>query len=143
MIAPPAGTPGQDAGAIAGNRQVSGITEQSLSGGGFRPHFGKDLLHETLWTIFKGPALGGKISQFLNDAWSLYGLILVLAYFVRRFATKGMERMLKFMLQSRIGTPDTVDQVIIRTNRMDFVPVSITCHGPENGCGRKTGRRAG
>jgi hypothetical protein len=44
-----------------------------------------------------------------------------------------MEFVLKFMLHLRVSTPDTVDQVIIRTDLMDFVSGCITNDCPENG----------
>jgi len=113
LFASPTGTPGQDAGAIAGNRQISGIAEQTLPGRGFHPNFGKDLLHESLGTIFEGLALGSQVSKFCDNAWPPYGLLLVFGVFLRGFATKEMEFVLKFMLHLRVGTPDTVDQVII------------------------------
>lgn len=58
LFASPGRTAGQDTGAIPGNSQFPGIPEQTLSGSRFYPNFGKDLLHEPLWTILEGSALG-------------------------------------------------------------------------------------
>jgi hypothetical protein len=41
--------------------------------------------------------------------------------------------MLKFMFQLRISTPDTVDQVIVRTDLMDMIARLITGDGPQDG----------
>jgi len=139
LFASPTGTARQDTGAIAGNRQGSGIAEQTLSGRRFCPQLGKDLLHKPLWTIFEGPALGSQVSKFLDNAWPPYWLLLVFGVFLSGFATKEMECVLEFILQSRVCTPDTVDQVIVRTDLMEFVSRRITNHGPENGCSRKAG----
>lgn len=139
LFASPTGTPGQDAGAITRNRQISCIAEQTESGSGFHPYFGKDLLHESLGTIFEGPALGSQVSKFCDNAWPPYWLLLVFGVFLSGFATKEMEFVLKFMLHLRVSTPDTVDQVIIRTDLMDFVSGCITNDCPENGCSRKAG----
>ena len=46
--------------------------------------------------------------------------------------------MLKFIFQLGISTPDTVDQVVIRTNLMDMIARLITGDGPQDGrCGQK------
>ena len=41
--------------------------------------------------------------------------------------------MLKFMFRHRISTPDTVDQVIVRTDLMDRVAWLIAGGGPQDG----------
>lgn len=46
--------------------------------------------------------------------------------------------MFEFMFQRRISTPDTVDQVIVRTNLMDMIARPIAGNGPQDGrCGQK------
>ena len=90
LFASPGRTAGQDTGAIPGNSQFPGIPEQTLSGSRFYPNFGKDLLHEPLWTILEGSALGSQVSEFLDDAWSPYWLLLVFTVFLSGFAMEGM-----------------------------------------------------
>ena len=41
--------------------------------------------------------------------------------------------MLKFIFQLRISTPDTVDQVIVRTDLMDMIAWPIAGDGPQDG----------
>lgn len=46
--------------------------------------------------------------------------------------------MFEFMFQLRISTPDTVDQVIVRTDLMDMIARPIAGDGPQDGRSEQT-----
>jgi hypothetical protein len=91
LFAAPGRTAGQDTGTIPGSDQFLRIAEQTLTDSGFCRYFGKDLLHEPLWSFFEDSVPGSQVSKFLNDAWSPYWLLFVFAVFLFRFAVEGMK----------------------------------------------------